>query len=255
MTGYVLLASFVLILTYMTAWFIVAGVRRQLSLADVAYGGGFIVAAVAALAASHRPTSILLTILVIIWGARLMAHIGARVFKGGEDRRYRELSDKWSKQNFWLRAYGSIFVTQSVLIWVVALPLALGSQADASLVWWQWLAAVIWALAFITEALGDYQLKSFLANKTKSDKIMNKGLWRYSRHPNYFGEIVEWFMIGVIALAAPFGYLGLIGPIVLVVSIIFISGLPPLEKRHMDDPDYIKYRRQTSLLVPLPPRR
>lgn len=79
---------------------------------------------------------------------------------------------------------------------------------------------------------------------------MNKGLLRDSRHPNYFGEIVLWFMIAAVVLAAPFGYLGFIGPIALSISKLFVSGLPPLEKKHQNDTDYKKYRACTSLLIP-----
>lgn len=254
MISFLLFANFVLILTYMTVWFVLAGIREQLTLVDIAWGGGFIVAALVAYGFSRSPTSELLLALVIIWGVRLMLHIGARTLKKGEDRRYQELAAKWKHENFWTRAYGSIFVTQALLIWVVALPITLGAGASGRLVWYQWLAAAIWALAFIFESLADFQLKQFLSNP-QHKKIMDRGLWRYSRHPNYFGEIIQWFAIAVIALAAPYGYIGFIGPIVLAISIIFVSGLPPLEKKHLDDPDYKKYRVRTSPLIPLPTKR
>ncbi len=251
-----LLINLAALLIYMTVWFAVGKKRNQLNTVDVAWGSGF--ALVAWLVAVQQPSarSLLIAVLVSIWAARITNHLARRVFSSGEDPRYKELSDKW-RGNFWLRAFVSIFVLQAVLVLVISLPvtLAAGGNQHPDLGWLSVVGAALWVIGFGIEAMADRQLREFLADKRNKKKVMNLGLWRYSRHPNYFGEMVQWWAIGLMALQVSWGWLGLAGPLTLTYLLLFVSGVPSIEKRRAGDGEYQIYKRRTSMIVPLPPKK
>jgi steroid 5-alpha reductase family enzyme len=237
----------------MTVAFLVAKRRQRLGTVDVAWGIGFIV--VAWTAALYQPTSrsLVVTILVSIWGFRLVYHIYQRTRTKGDDPRYTEMASKWSG-HFWWRAYVWVFLLQGGLIWLISLPIALTVNPELEgLAWLTWLGVGLWLVGFVFEAVADKQLADFKRQK-KHVPVLQTGLWRYSRHPNYFGELVQWWGIGIIALQVSYGWLGLLGPAILSMLIVFISGIPPIEKRREKDAIYQAYKQHTSPLIPLPPR-
>jgi len=192
--------------------------------------------------------------LVTIWSGRLTSHLAKRSSQGQEDPRYVEMAKKW-KGDLWTRAYWSIFITQGLLIWLIGLPLVLnaGILHDQ----WAWLtnlAIIIWFAGFIFESVADNQLSRFRSDAANKGKNMDHGLWRYSRHPNYFGELVQWWAIGLLALQVAWGWIGLVGPLLLTILIVFVSGIPPIEKKRKDNAEYQAYKKRTSVLIPLPPR-
>jgi len=250
----ILLINVGLVLAYMTAWFLVAKSRKRIDTVDRAWGLGFVLVAWATLAQSPSFHSLLIANIVTVWGVRLAYHIHARHKRSKEDRRYQEITSKW-KGNFWLRAYTSIFILQGVLVILVGLPIIVAAnQPIQGLSWLSYIGVVIWSVGFVIEAVADKELSDFL-KQIKRPKIMQTGLWRYSRHPNYFGELMQWWAIGIIALQVSYGWLGLIGPITLSVLIIFISGIPPTERARQNDKDYQIYKQKTSALIPLPNRK
>jgi steroid 5-alpha reductase family enzyme len=113
---------------------------------------------------------------------------------------------------------------------------------------------VVWVLGFVCESIADSQLRQFLKANTKKDALLTTGLWKYSRHPNYFGEVTQWWGIALVALSSPFGWVGLIGALAITTLICFVSGIPPAERRAASKPGWAAYKRATSPLVPLPPR-
>lgn len=247
--------NLIAVLSYMTLWFGVSRWRKQLNVVDVAWGGGF--ALVAWLVAAQQPSgrSWLIAVLVSLWALRLVSHLARRVLKGGEDPRYKELSAKW-RGHFWLRAFVSVFVLQGLLVVLISLPvtMAAGRQLDG-LTWLSIVGTVIWAIGFMVEGMADRQLRTFIGQPANRGKVMDRGLWHYSRHPNYFGELTQWWGIGLIALQASYGWIGLAGPLTLTLLLLFVSGVPMIENRRKADPAYRAYMRRTSRLVPLPPRR
>lgn len=250
-----LLVNLVAVLIYMTVWFLVARKRHRLDTVDTAWGGGFVLMAWLIVLQHSAAATLTIAILVTIWGGRLAWHLTGRSNKRGkEDPRYLELSKKW-KNNFWLRAYLSIFLTQGLLIWIVGLPIeyAAGNTPYASY-GYVVIGALVWVAGFVLEAIADHQLSAFIANPNNKGKVLDTGLWRYSRHPNYFGELTQWWGIGIIALHASFGWIGLLGPATLGFLIIFVSGIPPIERRRADNPAYQAYKKRTSPLIPLPPK-
>lgn len=243
-----------LLFGYMTIWWAVAYRRKRIDTVDIAWGGGFVLVAWATLIQAPSFRSQLIANIVTIWGVRLAYHIYSRHKGKGNDPRYTVLSSKW-KGNFWLRAYVSIFLTQGLLALIVSAPITVAAnEALSGLAWLSIVGTVIWSFGFIIEATADKQLSDFLKLKDRP-KIMQEGLWRYSRHPNYFGELLQWWAIGIIALQVSYGWLGLIGPLTLSILMIFISGIPPIERARAKDKAYQEYKKHTSALILLPRRK
>jgi steroid 5-alpha reductase family enzyme len=254
MTSQLVTQAIISVLVYMSVWFAFGKAFKKLSIVDIAWGGGFILIAWLVAAQNHSARSWLIAILVTIWGTRLISHLGPRVFKNGEDKRYKEISSKW-RGNYWLRAYFSIFLLQGISIVIIALPiLVAANEQNENLGILSVFGTALWAVGFIIESVADVQLRQFISEGGKG-QVMDQGLWRYSRHPNYFGELTQWWAIAIIALQVKHGWIGLFGPLALTLLIIFISGIPPIEKRKKSDPEYADYMRRTSPLIPLPPKR
>lgn len=244
-------------LTYITIIFGVAMHKKRLDIVDVAWSGTFIVvAALSWILGSKGALQNLVTLLVIVWGIRLGLHILKRL-RGSkyEDPRYQELRDKW-RGSAPLNAYLRIFLTQGVLALIISTPViitnlseysALGSVSDAGL--------LIWIIGFLFESIGDAQLARHLSDSKNKGKIMTTGLWKYTRHPNYFGEAAQWWGIFIIGLSTPLGWVGVIGPILITSLLLFISGVPLTEKRFEGRPGWREYKESTSMFIPLPSRK
>lgn len=250
----IMLLCLLLAVVYMTAWFLVSRTLKRLDVADTAWGGGFIVIATTCLIARPGWRSAAIWALVMVWGIRLAIHIWRRNAFKGPDKRYEELSAKWPRQNFWRRAYVSIFITQALLIFVVSLPIMIASGANHRLGLTGGLAIAMWVFGFLFEAVSDRQLAHFLALPQNRGKLLMSGLWKYSRHPNYFGELTQWWALALLALGSSASWAAFVGPALLTYLILFVSGVPPVEKRHAQRPGYEGYKKRTSLIIPLPPK-
>lgn len=246
-----LIASFGVIIIYMTLWFFVAKRRKRLDTVDAAWGGGFVL--VAWLVALQQPTirTYMVAVMVTAWSVRLTYHLATRGRRNGEDPRYVELTKKWKR--VWLRAYFSIYLLQGVLLLLVALPIITNAGAPLPELRLLFTAGyAIWAVGFYIEYKADSELQRFKANKKNKGKILDTGLWQYSRHPNYFGELLQWWGIGLIAAQTSFGWLGLAGPLLLTYLIYNVSGVPLVEKRRAKDEHYQEYKKHTNTLLPWP---
>ena len=247
--------NLVVVIAYITGWFIVGKQQNRLDVADIAWGGGFAFMAVSSFLLHRSVTTGLLLFLVVIWGARLAKHIFMRNRHKAPDKRYDELSAKWPKRSFWLRAYLSVFLGQGLLIFLVGLPVTLSASASGVRSVLAIIAGLIfWATGFYFEYMGDRQLRVFLSDASNKGKVMQQGLWRYSRHPNYFGEMVMWVGIGIIAIGGGASWFAFAGPAIISYLLIFVSGVPPLERRYKTDPAYQAYAERTSIFIPLPPK-
>lgn len=254
MINHLLLVNALLLFAVMTLGWYVAYRRQRLDTVDMFWGIGFVVVAWAVFAQQPSFRSLVILVLVTAWGWRLAAHIYERTKVKKDDPRYLELQSKW-RGNVWRRAYVSIFLLQGALVWVVSLPVVMA--ANDKIDGFGWLTTVgllLWMIGFVTEYTADSQLATFVRKKHKTS-VLQTGLWRYSRHPNYFGELLQWWAIALIALQASWGWIGLLGPLMLTYLILFVSGLPPIERRRKDDPEYQKYKQRTSPLIPLPPQK
>jgi steroid 5-alpha reductase family enzyme len=145
---------------------------------------------------------------------------------------------------------------QGGLLYLISLPVIRIILAGRSA--WTWLdglGIIVWVIGFLFEVVGDYQLKSFLKNEANRGKIMQQGLWKYTRHPNYFGEVTLWWGIYLVALSTPGGWMTIIGPVTISFLILKVSGIPLLEKAYVNNPEFQEYARRTSAFFPLPPRK
>lgn len=241
---------------YMNLWFVISLVKKRNDVADVAWGLGFVLLAWASLFLSgvRGTRSLLVSFLVCVWGVRLAWHIHSRHRGKPEDYRYLAWRREWGKW-FYPRSYFQVYILQGVLLFIVALPVLMINQSPVGTLGALGVIGVcLWLVGFIFESVGDAELASFAKNPLNRGKIIQTGLWKYSRHPNYFGEIVQWWSIGLLALEVPGGWLGMLGPITITFLILKVSGIPMLEKKMADNPAFVVYQKRTSMLLPWFPR-
>lgn len=241
---------------YMTAWYAVSLLLRRNDLADLAWGPGFV--CIAAFVVLRRPPDarlLLVAALVSLWAVRLAWHVGSRISGTSEDFRYAKWRAEWGRW-FYLRTYLQVFVLQGLFMLVVSAPvLVTGASRGGPLGLFDLLGGAIWLAGLAFEAVGDAQLTRFKRDPANRGRIMREGLWAWTRHPNYFGESLAWWGLGVVALAVPGGWLAAVGPATITFLLVKVSGIPMLEAKHAGEPAFEEYRRTTSAFVPLPPRR
>ena len=235
---------------YMNVWFFVACRVRRNDVADIAWGLGFaFMSWIGFVSSDYSARSVLVNLLVTIWGMRLSWHIARRNMKKAEDSRYAAWRQEWSY--FYLRSYMQIFLLQGVLLYLILLPvLFIHTSETASLHLLDAVGVLVWGVGFLFESVGDRQLKNFLTDTANKGKIMDRGLWAYSRHPNYFGEVTQWWGIFLCAVSLPHGYFTIIGPLLITFLILFVSGVPMLEKKYAGRPDFEAYKKRTSMFIP-----
>lgn len=254
--SFVLLASFLVPVTMMLALWGASLRLRDVSIVDVFWGPGFTaIAWTAVTVAGGSPRGLLAALLATVWGLRLCLHLGLRKRGHGEDRRYATMRAARGPR-FATESLVTVFLLQAALMWVISLPL----QAAA------WLGAgrplglldAVSALVVLTgvgiEAAADAQLARFLSRPDSSGRVMQEGLWRWSRHPNYFGDFVTWWGLGLLGVAAGAAYT-LVGPALMSVLLLRVSGVSLLEKTiGARRPEYAEYTARTSAFFPWPPR-
>ncbi len=241
------------VLVWATAWFAISMRAGRMDVADIAWGPGIAAVALLTWAISDEPfgtRSLIMTGMVVVWGARLAWHIGRRNAGKPEDARYRKWREEWGDR-VRVRSFLQVFLLQSVLMAVVALPVwVVNAGEPAELGWVGTAGAMIWLFGFIHEVVADQQLKRFLSDPENHGKVLDTGLWGRSRHPNYFGEVVLWWGLGIMALPAPWGWMGLVGPAVITYLILCVSGVPMLERKMESDPKYAAYLASTPVFWP-----
>jgi steroid 5-alpha reductase family enzyme len=197
---------------------------------------------------------LLVALLGGIWGLRLAAHLWVRVRGEEEDGRYRQLRQAWNGSQWKFYAF---FQFQALLVLLFSLPfLAVARNPVGDFTVWTALGIAIWLGSVGGEALADRQLARFKADPSNKGRVCDVGLWRYSRHPNYFFQWLTWVAYALIALAAPYGWLALSAPALMLYLIVFVTGVPPAEEQALRSrgDDYRRYQRETSAFVPLPRR-
>ncbi|MFO8034204.1 MAG: DUF1295 domain-containing protein [Candidatus Bipolaricaulota bacterium] len=244
-------------LGYFCALFLIAQWRRDNSLVDMGWGLGFVVVTSFAFfsAAHFTPRALVTLLLVAVWGFRLTYHIVRRNWGKPEDFRYAQWREKWGR---WVvpRAFIQVFMLQALFLLVIVYPvLLIQVSARPGFGFVEILGVLIWVVGFLFEAVGDRQLARFRSNPQNQGKVLRTGLWRYTRHPNYFGEATMWWGLFVIALSVPWGWTGIIGPLTITLLLRFVSGVPMLEKKLRGRPEFDRYARVTNAFVPWFPKR
>ncbi|QQS18637.1 DUF1295 domain-containing protein [Candidatus Saccharibacteria bacterium] len=244
-------------LLLLTVVYIVALVWKRFDLVDTAWGLTFIAIATAAFiigpyTVGLNPATAVMG-MVYAWGLRLAWHIGRRFLRStSTDERYVELMKKW-RGNRALNAYLRIYIVQSLLALLVSIPVIhICISQEVSWNVWMVLGVAVWVVGFVCEVVADAQLRHFLARPENRGKLMTKGLWKYARYPNYFGELTMWWGIALMALGTAHGWVGLGGAAVITYLIVYISGIPPKEARLRKREGWRQYINNSRLLLPLP---
>jgi steroid 5-alpha reductase family enzyme len=233
--------------------------KRDAGIVDIFWGLGFtLIAWVCYYAAGgYGGRRMLIAALTTVWGARLAIYIFLRNRGKGEDFRYQTMRHRFGNR-FPIVSLFVVFGLQGVLMWVISLPLQVAQVAadPPHFTWLDILGAAAWSAGFLFEAVGDYQLARFKADPANKGKVMNRGLWAYTRHPNYFGDALLWWGLFLIALSTRSGLWTIISPLVMTGLLMKVSGVALLEKTlKKTKPEYEEYARRTSAFVPWPPKK
>jgi steroid 5-alpha reductase family enzyme len=243
---------------FVVCWLLAVGIGRY-NVVDVVWGSSFVAVSVTSYlwSAGHGADSwrrLLVLGLVTAWGARLSIYIGVRSHGQGEDPRYEAMLG--DGPNVPLRALGQVFVLQGVVAWFISLPVQAAMYIRSG---WSVLAVVgviVWLVGLYFEAVGDAQMSAFRRDPANRGQVMDRGLWRYTRHPNYFGDAAVWFGLYLVASEHWIGALTIASPALMVWFLSFKTGKPLLEKQMArTKPGYAEYVERTSGFFPLPPKR
>lgn len=248
-----------IILALVTLLWIWSVFIKNVSIVDIFWGFGFVVVNViyAYMSGELNARKILILTLVSIWGIRLVIYLAIRNIGKGEDFRYQEFRRNYGPKRYWWFSFFQTFLLQGVLIMIISLPL-LGihsSTTSGDLNVLDYLGILVWIIGFTFETVGDFQLARFKKNVKNKGKVLNKGFWKYTRHPNYFGDSAVWWAYGIFSIAAG-SYWQIIGSIIMTLLIIKISGVSLLEKTLKDTkPQYRDYIQKTNSFFPWFPKK
>lgn len=247
------------ILLFMVVIWLISLALKDSSIVDIFWGTGFVLVGIVyfALTDGYEIRKMILMALVVAWGLRLSLYIGWRNLGKGEDFRYQ----KWREQHgasYWWVSFFRVYLLQGVILWIISVPLlaAQFSPVPASITLFDVLGIGLWGAGFFFEAVGDWQLARFKANPQNKGQVLQTGLWRYTRHPNYFGDAVLWWGFFCFALSVPGGAFTFFSPLVMTILLMRVSGVALLEKSlRQTKPGYQEYIEKTSAFFPMPPRR
>lgn len=245
---------------YVTLVWLLSLALKNASIIDIFWGPGFAVLTVVYTLLSddgYGGRQLLVLVLVSAWSLRLGGHILTRNAGHGEDYRYVKMRER-SGDAFWWRSLVTVFFLQGVLLWIISAPLLIAVHSDEpdQLAITDYLGAAVWAVGFFFEAVGDFQLVRFKSNPENKGKVMDRGLWRFTRHPNYFGDASLWWGYFIIAAGTPWGFATIFAPAIMTFMLLRVSGVAMLERTiGRRRPDYDEYIRGTSAFIPMPPKR
>ena len=232
---------------------------RNVTIVDSLWGLGFVLIAWLTYVVSdgYWGRKMLLAVLVTLWGLRLSVYLSLRNWGKGEDPRY----GGWRKNSggrFWLVSLFKVFILQALFLWLISLAVQIGQLAatPATLTRLDILGIIVWVAGFMFESVGDWQLAQFKSDPASKGRVMDRGLWAYTRHPNYFGEFLIWWGIFLITLSSPNSWWTIISPIIVTAVLLKMTGIPLTEQELVKNrPGYSDYVKRTSAFVPWLPAK
>ena len=230
--------------------------KKKHDFIDIFWGLGFILAAAVSYLLGSKPASgLLMGVLVLIWGGRLSFYLGRRNIGRPEDFRYKAMREKWKKR-FELVMFFRMYLLQFLLNGIIGFPIVyVNLQGARSPDFFTWLGLLVWLFGFAFEVVGDEQLRRFKLKPEGKGKLMTTGLWAWTRHPNYFGEAVTWWGLFLISLTGDIGRFWLIfSPLLITFLLVYVSGVPMLEKKYEGRADWEAYKKRTAKFIPRPPK-
>lgn len=251
--------NFLAVVGMMLSGWVISLIYRNVTVVDSLWGLGFVLIAwlTLFLGDGFFGRGLLVALLVTLWGLRLSLHLSRRNWGKGEDPRYGEWREK-SGDRFWLVSLFKIFLLQAVVLWGISLAPQWAQLQSRPAGWtlWDLLGVIVWTTGFLFEAVGDRQLARFKADPANKGRVMDRGLWAYSRHPNYFGECLIWWGIFLIALATPDSGWTVISPILITLVLLKMTGIPLTEKASVRNrPGYADYIERTPAFIPWFPKK
>lgn len=252
----VFVVNLVVVAVLMTSVWLVSVVIRDASIVDIVWGSGFVIVAWSSWLSSDAdgPAALAVRVCITVWGLRLAGYLAWRNLGKGEDFRYQAMRRKYGAR-FPLVSFVTVFLLQGVLMWIVSLPVQVVHRLDPQSSPLLIVGVGVWLVGLIFEVVGDLQLARFKADPASAGRVMDSGLWRYTRHPNYFGDFLVWWGVAIMSLSSAASLVGVIGSVVMSVLLMRVSGVPMLEhsmsKRR---PGYVEYQRRTSAFFPRPPK-
>lgn len=251
--------AFAPIMILMVMLWIISIIIKNVSIVDIFWGSGFVLLSWFYFFAfgDLSTKKIIVLLLVSVWGLRLSLYLAWRNIGKGEDFRYQQFRKKYGEGRYWWVSFFQTFLLQGVLIWIISLPLYGTFMNGIPVIYGGvfWLGVIVWLIGFVFEAGGDFQLARFRANAANKGKVLNTGFWKYTRHPNYFGDSAVWWAYGLFSIAYG-GYWYAIGSVLMTALIIKVSGVALLEKTLQNTkPEYQEYIRTTSAFFPRFPRK
>ena len=246
--------------------FLIALIKKNNGIADIGWGIGFVI--ITAVSISEMPERsigldenlmLLIFTLVFLWAARLSIYLFIRNWSKPEDWRYAKWREEWGR-NFYLRSFLQVFILQGFFMLVIGSPIMLAAYSGVDLSKDRFLleicGAALWLIGFFFQAVGDYQLFVFKKDPANKGRIMRYGLWKYTRHPNYFGESSMWwgiFLLSCVSAETPMAVLlRMIGPATITFMLLRVSGVTMLEGKYKGNEEYENYQKNTSAFIPLP---
>lgn len=254
-----MLGTFLVVAVTMIVLWLISLWRRDASVVDPFWGTGFVIVACYVLittpAAQNVARCLLLTTLTTIWGLRLSAYLLWRNLGHGEDRRYKAMRDHHGTRFWWVSLF-TVFLLQGVILWIVSMPIqvTMFRAQTATLGWIDFVGVSVWGIGLLFEAVGDWQMAKFQANPGNSGRVMDRGLWSWTRHPNYFGDFCIWWGLYLIATSGGAGWT-VFSPLLMSLFLFKVSGVTLLEKTITTRrPDYAAYQAKTSSFFPWWPK-
>ena len=252
-----LLLNFSVVSGLMVATWLVSLPIKNVSIVDIGWGLGFVVIAWTTFVttSAEGPSRWLLPVMTTLWGVRLSGHLAVRNLGKGEDKRYAEMRSRRGPR-FAFTSLVIVFGLQGVVMWLVALPLQIGIHgAESNWEWAHGLGLLLWSTGFFFEAVGDAQLARFLSDPASAGRVLNRGLWRYTRHPNYFGDCLVWWGLWLTSVAHGLGLWTVVSPLVKTFCLVRFSGVRLLERSLVQTRSgYEDYVRETNAFFPWFPR-
>ena len=256
MTALLLEASLIIfvLVTLLWLWSVII---KNVSIVDIFWGLGFIIVNIFYFLNSENPNNrqYIVAILVAVWGLRLASYLAWRNIGKDEDYRYQEFRQDYGPKRYWWVSYFQTFLLQGFLILIISLPLLAVNSSVEKLNILDYIAILIWCIGFIFEAGGDYQLARFKNNIENKGKVLNIGFWKYTRHPNYFGDATIWVAYALFCIASGH-YWQVIGTVIMIFFLIKVSGVALLEKTlKTTKPQYKEYIEKTNAFIPWFPKK
>lgn len=251
------LLSAATIFVFMLIMFFIALLLKNNGVADIGWGIGFILVAAVTMEQNFPslPKQRLLMFLIVLWGCRLASYVTIRNWGKPEDFRYANWRKEWGNTVIW-RSFLQVFMLQGAIMFAIALPIIIINSTPSTDFsdWLYGLGAGLWVVGFFFESVADHQMFFFKEDVHNKGKVMDKGLWRYSRHPNYFGESLQWWGVFVLAIPSGMWYISIISPVLLTFLLLKVSGVSLLEKKYDGNDKYAEYKRKTNAFIPWLPK-